>query len=147
MTIDSMKPLTLQSALMKDVSPFLGTEVSVCAEIFRKNRSAFNPFAGRESALHLTVTNEGELNLTNAILEITTSENLKLMDPGAFFGVIRRHVRIPQLKPGKHIKYKLALHPNSDFESGVVAINLRSANWRENNQEFSTRLAVFKYSA
>jgi hypothetical protein len=129
---------------MKDVSPFLGTEISVVAEIFRKNVSIINPFAGRESALHVTVSNQGENVLVNTILEIATSENLKLMDPGAFFGVIRRHVRIPKLNPGKSIKYKLALYPNLNFESGIVQIQLRSANWRENHEEFSTKLAVVK---
>jgi hypothetical protein len=147
MTTKTAKSPFLQGAMMKDVSPFLGTNVAVSAEVFRKNISAINPFAGRESALHVTISNDGEKVLTNTIVEIITSDNLKLVDPGAFFGVIRRHIRVPQLRPGKSVKYKLALHPTLTFTSGVVDIHLRCANWKENHQEFSTRLGVSRQDA
>jgi hypothetical protein len=142
MAKNAYKPIFLQNTIMKDVSPFLGTEVEVSAEVFRKNLKLLNPFAGRESALHLTITNLGEKTLINSSLELITSEDLKLLDPGAFFGVTRRHIRIPALKQGKSVKYKLALHPSIKFSSGIVQIYLQSANWRDTHQEFKTAISV-----
>jgi hypothetical protein len=137
-----VKPVQLQSAHLSDVATFQGTSVGILAEVFRRNVNPINPFSGRESALHVTITNQGEIEIENAIVEAKCSENLQLVDSGALFGSGRRHVRLPLLKPKKSIKYKLALRPSQSLTSGTVTFELRSADWKSADQLHTVTLGV-----
>jgi hypothetical protein len=144
MKSSQLDQIYLQSTVMKEVSPFLGSTLSVYAEVFRKSVSLMNPFARRETAIHITLKNEGDKTISNAIVEISSHHDLKIVDPGAIFGVFRRHIRVPILKSGKEIKYKLALRPTVHFTSGTVQIEIKSANWQENFQEFRSNVAIVR---
>jgi hypothetical protein len=137
-----LKPVQLQSAHLSDVASFQGTSVAILIEVFRRNVNPINPFSGRESALHVTVTNQGEIAIENAIVEAKCSENLQLVDSGALFGSGRRHVRLPVLKPRKSIKYKLALRPSQALTSGTVYFELRSADWKSTDEHHLITLGV-----
>jgi hypothetical protein len=132
----------LQSAHMKDVSQFQGSTIAIYAEVFRRNRRLLNPFGGRENALHLTVGNEGEKPIKNAIVEVLSSENIQIADPGVTIGTHRRHIRVPELVPGKNVKYKLAIKPHKNTSTGFLTFEVKSANWQEGSEIFSTRLGV-----
>jgi hypothetical protein len=134
--------VVLQSAHMKDVSTFQTSTLAISAEVFRKNRRLLNPFAGRENALHLTVGNEGEKSIKNAIIEVLTSENMQIADPGVTIGTHRRHIRLPELNPGKSVKYKLAIKPHKSMTSGFLTFEVKDANWKTGNETFSTRLGL-----
>jgi hypothetical protein len=136
------KPVQLQSAHLSDVTVFQGTTVGISIEVFRHNINPLNPFSGRESALHVSITNQGEADIVNAIIEAKCSENLQLVDSGALFGSGRRHVRLPYLKPKKSIKYKLALRPAQSLTSGTVLFELKSADWKTSDQHFAVTLGV-----
>lgn len=132
----------LQSAHMKDVSQFQGSTIAISAEVFRRNRRLLNPFGGRENALHLTVGNEGEKPIQNAIIEVLSSENIQIADPGITIGTHRRHIRVPELTPGKCVKYKLAIQPHKKTTTGFLTFEVKSANWQEGREIFSTRLGL-----
>jgi hypothetical protein len=136
------KPVQLQSAHLSDIANFQGTTVAILIEVFRRNVNPVNPFSGRESALHVTITNQGEKDIENAIVEARCSENLQLVDSGALFGSGRRHVRLPYLKPRKTIKYKLALRPAQSLTSGSVVFELKSANWKTSDELHAINLGV-----
>lgn len=137
-----VKPVHLQSAHLLDVASFQGTTVGILIEVFRRNVNPMNPFSGRESALHVTVMNQGESEIENAIVEARCSENLQLVDSGALFGSGRRHVRLPILKPRKSIKYKLALRPAQNLTSGSIIFELKSADWKSSDQLHVVTLGV-----
>jgi hypothetical protein len=136
------KPVQLQSAHLSEVANFQGTSVGILIEVFRRNVSPINPFSGRESALHVTISNLGEVEIENAIVEAHCSENLQLVDSGALFGSGRRHVRLPYLKPNKSIKYKLALRPSDSLTSGTIVFEIKGANWKTTDQFHSITLGV-----
>lgn len=127
---------------MKDVSSFQGSTIAISAEVFRRNRRLLNPFGGRENALHLTVGNEGEKPIKNAIVEVLSSENLQIADPGVTIGTHRRHIRVPEITPGRSVKYKLSIKPQKNSTSGFLTFEVKSANWQEGSEIFSTRLGV-----
>lgn len=137
-----VKAVHLQSAHLLDVATFQGTTIGILIEVFRRNVNPINPFSGRESALHVTLTNQGESDIENAIVEARCSENLQLVDSGALFGSGRRHVRLPILKPRKSIKYKLALRPAQNLTSGTVVFELKSADWKSSDQLHVVTLGV-----
>jgi hypothetical protein len=128
------KPVLLQSTQYSDVANFQSTTVGVSIEIFGRNINPMNPFAGRESAIHVTLTNQGENDIENAIVEARCTENLQFVDSGALFGTGRRHVRLPRLRPSKKIKYKLALRTTPSLTHGSVTLELRSADWKSSDQ-------------
>jgi hypothetical protein len=137
-----VKPVQLQSAHLSDVASFQGTTVAILIEVFRRQVNPINPFSGRESALHVTISNHGETDIENAIIEAKCSENLQLVDSGALFGSGRRHVRLPYLKPKKSIKYKLALRPSQSLVSGKVHFELKSADWKTKDELHAITLGV-----
>lgn len=132
----------LQSLRFLDVASLLDSTVSVKVDVFRKVRSTFNPFAGRESALHVQITNAGEKDLNDLLIEAFACEGLQLVDPGALFGSGRRHVRLPALRPKKSITYKLALRVHPEFVSGDITIVVKSALWDSAGSEFIAKVNV-----
>jgi len=137
-----VKQVQLQSAHLLDVASFQGTTVGILIEVFRRNVNPINPFSGRESALHVTITNQGDKEIENAIVEAKCSDNLQLVDSGALFGSSRRHVRLPILKSRKSIKYKLALRPAQSLTSGSIVFELKSADWKSSDQLHVVTLGV-----
>jgi hypothetical protein len=136
------KPVQLQSAYLSDVVSFQGTTVAILVEVFWRQVNPINPFSARESALHVTISNQGESDVENAIIEARCSEDLQLVDSGALFGSGRRHVRLPYLKPKKSIKYKLALRPSQSLVAGKVYFELKSADWKTKDELHAITLDV-----
>jgi hypothetical protein len=137
--------VALQSAHMKDASAFQTSTIAISAEVFRKNRRLLNPFGGRENALHLTVGNEGAKSISNAIIEVLSSENIQIADPGITAGTQRRHIRLPELSPGKSVKYKLAIKPHKNMTSGLLTFEVKDANWKNGNEIFSAHLGITRF--
>lgn len=138
------KPVQLRSMQFSEVANFQKTTVDVSIEIFVRNVNPMNPFSDRESALHVTITNQGESDIENAVVEARCSENLQLVDSGSLFGSGRRVVRMPNLKPSKKIRYKLALRPSQSLKTGNLVFELRSANWNSADQSQTFTLDVSK---
>jgi hypothetical protein len=142
MRTKSEKPVLLQSMQFSDVANFQSTTVGIAIEIFGRNVNPMNPFSGRESAMHVTLSNQGDGDIENAIIEARCSENLQFVDSGALFGSGRRHVRLPKLKPTKKIKYKLSLRSAPSLTTGTILFELRSADWKSSDQIQSYTLNV-----
>lgn len=136
------KPVQLQSVHLSETATFQGTTLEILIEVYRRSTNPLNPFSERESALHVTISNRGEKDVENAIVEAKCSDNLQLVDPGALFGSGRRHVRLPQLKPNKRIKYKMALRPSQLLTSGNVVFEIKGADWKTSDQLHVINLGV-----
>ncbi len=134
--------IALQSTHFHDVTEIQGIRTEVLIEVLRRNLNPINPFSARESALHVTITNLGEANLENLIVEASTSTDLQLVDSGSLFGNYRRHVRLPILRANKKIKYKLGLRPHEDLKSGTLNLVIKSDSWKTNESGYSATLRV-----
>jgi hypothetical protein len=141
---ESAAPKTLTPVSKLDVLPIQGTVLSVHAEVFR---SPFlgSPFGDRESRLHLTITNAGEIDTKNLAVEATTPIGTELIDPGALFGNSRRFVRMPPLAPQKKITYKLGIRVSESFDAGdlIVRISTVSVGKSKEFHEVSIPLQAF----
>ena len=134
--------ISLQSTHYQDVTSIQGQPTEVLIEVLRASINPINPFSARESALHLTITNLGENDLENLIIEALTSTDLQLVDSGSLFGSYRRHVRLPKLRAKKKIKYKLGIRPHEELSSGTLALVIKSDTWKNSDAVYTANLRV-----
>ncbi len=89
----------------------------------------------RESALFVTLRNEGEKTVQSLFLSMSAPVGIQIIDPGDLFGSANRSHRTESLTPKQSMKFKLAIRTHEEFRAGTLTLDLldsdpasRSAN-------------------
>ncbi len=78
----------------------------------------------RESALLVTVKNEGDKSVKSLFLSLSAPVGIQIINPGDLFGSATRSHRTEILAPQQSMKFKLALKAHEDFRTGSLCLDL-----------------------
>jgi hypothetical protein len=78
----------------------------------------------RESALFVTVKNEGEKSVKALFLTMSAPVGIQIVNPGDLFGSSNRSHRTENLAPQQSMRFKLALKAHEEFRSGTLSLDL-----------------------
>jgi hypothetical protein len=92
----------------------------------------------RESALFVTVKNEGDRKLKSLVLSMQAPAGIQIVNPGDLFGSAQRTHRTDALAPKQNLRFKLGLKAHPEFRSGTLIFNLL-----DNDLESSTKSSHF----
>lgn len=117
------------------------SSIEISVEIFRKALS-FSPKNQREARLVVKIENVGEAPVKDLAIDFIAPGGVVLTDPGMEIGTVRRHVRLPNLKQAKKIKFKLGLKSSHTFESGVLTIAISESSFAGTTKSGEVRIGL-----